>query len=477
MSRENRNWAWGSGRVGWWMLGLALGVACMVYWGLRSSRAGGVERWMAERREQGERFTIDELGLDRRPGYVSGVMDVVDAVAGAMKQFQNPAGPTESYRLEENWGWRVVLWREPPMISVAGFRAEGVRLVGELDGVGAELERVRQAVEVIVDDPGGALYPPQLKFNPVGARMVAQVLSDAVVLELHRGRPAEALEDLVALIRLARQHGEDPVWFNQSFRLRVSELAVGGVWQLLERDGWEGEQLVLLRDELMGLELVSGFLRAAEVERAIALEYARELERGAGGGAGVASSFSPSLHAWRMFGREEDLMYLLRSYEAFLVGAREFESGGRKWGVGRGLVTGGAGDLELGLGARWLGRLGFHYHYLVSGLIMPNLGRSAELLVSAETWRRMAVTWLEVELFQLERGAWPEGLAVLPGFDGDERWRVDPFSGEPFQYRLREGKRPLLYSVGKDGVDGGGEAGESANQGDWVWPEPVGEAR
>jgi hypothetical protein len=430
---------------------------------------------MAERREQGERFTIGELGLDKRGGYVSGVMDVVDAVAGRVKGFHNPSGPTESYRLEEDWGWRVVLWREPQMISVAGFRAEWSMMEGALDGVGAELERVRQAVAVIVDDPGGGVYPPQLRLNPVGLRMVAQVLGDAVVLELHRGRPEAALEDLVALIRLARQHAGDPSWVVQGIRVGLTELAVGGVWQLLQREGWEGEQLVLLRDELMGLELVSGFLRAAEVERAIALEYAGELERGGGGGAGVASSFSPSLHAWRMFGREEDLMYLLRSYEAFLVGAREFESSGGRWRLGRGLVTGGAGELELGLGARWLGRLGFHYHYLVSGMIMPNLGRSAELLVSAETWRRMAVTWLEVEILQLERGAWPDGLAVLPGVDGEERWRVDPFSGESFQYRLREGKRPLLYSVGKDGVDRGGEAEESANQGDWVWPEPVGE--
>lgn len=467
MSREKRSW----GRFGWWLGAGVAGVLVLLgvfYFCWRSGGVGEVERWMEVRRGQGERFTLEELGLGGRAAYASGVMDVVDAVAGAMKRFQNPAGPTESYRLDEVGRLRVVLWREPQMVSLAGFRAEWGMMELELDGVGAELERVRRAVEVIVDDPGGALYPPQLRMNPVGLRMVAQVLADAVVLELHRGRPEAALEDLVALIRLARQHGGDPSRLVQGIRLGMTELVVGRVWQAMQWEGWRVEQLELIRGELVELELVAGFVRAMEVERANGLEYADVLEATRGGG--IYGDLQ--MRAWRAFGRADDLMFLLRSYDLFLVGARAFESTGGKWVMEEELGSGGVGwaEPELGVGARWLARAGFHYNYLVSGLVLPNFARTAELLVQAEVRRRLALTWLEVEIYRLGAGQWPADLQVLPWVDGEERWRVDPFSGEPFQYRLREGK-PVLYSVGQDGVDGGGEAG------DWVWPEPVGGKR
>jgi hypothetical protein len=56
----------------------------------------------------------------------------------------------------------------------------------------------------------------------------------------------------------------------------------------------------------------------------------------------------------------------------------------------------------------------------------------------------------------------------------------DPVSGQPFYYKIRPDGRMLLYSIGRDGIDNGGDpsprenlqATSISNGKDWVWPEP-----
>jgi hypothetical protein len=65
------------------------------------------------------------------------------------------------------------------------------------------------------------------------------------------------------------------------------------------------------------------------------------------------------------------------------------------------------------------------------------------------------------------RGIFPASLAEIGGES-----IIDPLTGNPFGYRL-EGDRFVLYSIGPDGIDGGGDRGNEKgpyrNQPDWVW--------
>jgi len=78
-------------------------------------------------------------------------------------------------------------------------------------------------------------------------------------------------------------------------------------------------------------------------------------------------------------------------------------------------------------------------------------------------------------------GDWPKVLSdALSAPSGEKQKLSDPFSGQPLGYRLKEGQ-PLVYSVGVDGVDSGGEVRRKggritwgAEGGDYVfWPRPV----
>ena len=77
-------------------------------------------------------------------------------------------------------------------------------------------------------------------------------------------------------------------------------------------------------------------------------------------------------------------------------------------------------------------------------------------IVAVEGHRaRLRLVRLELALHahRLRHGAYPAALADLDGVSEDAL--TDPFADTPFRYS-REGPRYLLYSIGPDGVDGGG---------------------
>jgi hypothetical protein len=96
------------------------------------------------------------------------------------------------------------------------------------------------------------------------------------------------------------------------------------------------------------------------------------------------------------------------------------------------------------------------------------------------TFREMTTTAIALKRHQLRYGHWPANLAALvPEFlPGVPR---DLMDGQPLRYRVRPAGSFLLYSVGEDGKDDGGNpvpAGDSTGPWDyrgegrdWVWPQ------
>ena len=72
----------------------------------------------------------------------------------------------------------------------------------------------------------------------------------------------------------------------------------------------------------------------------------------------------------------------------------------------------------------------------------------------SEAYRRCAIVALALERYRLKYGRWPEALKdLIPDFI--EKIPVDPYDGNPIRYtKLADGV--LVYSVGVDGVDNGG---------------------
>ena len=90
-----------------------------------------------------------------------------------------------------------------------------------------------------------------------------------------------------------------------------------------------------------------------------------------------------------------------------------------------------------------------------------------------------------LERYRLAKGSLPETLTALsPEFLNTVP--VDVFDGKPLRYRREQDGRYLLYSIGWNEKDDGGEialkegnaartrASVAATRGDWVWSMPAG---
>ena len=115
------------------------------------------------------------------------------------------------------------------------------------------------------------------------------------------------------------------------------------------------------------------------------------------------------------------------------------------------------------------------------------LGNSFKKVMNAECSQRMTVTAIALKRFQLKHGNLPEKLADLsPEFLVSVP--VDVVDGQPLHYRKNTDGTFVLYSVGENGVDDGGDsssekAATSSNFNwqnpralDWVWPQPATDA-
>lgn len=123
------------------------------------------------------------------------------------------------------------------------------------------------------------------------------------------------------------------------------------------------------------------------------------------------------------------------------------------------------------------------FHTLLSQEVRP-MSAVFYKVMRIETARQMTVTAIALKRYQLKNGKNPASLDLLvPEFVAAVP--VDPVNGEPLHYRLNSDGTFLLYSVGDNGVDDGGDPSlekgvtgpsyywQNAHALDWVWPQPA----
>jgi hypothetical protein len=99
----------------------------------------------------------------------------------------------------------------------------------------------------------------------------------------------------------------------------------------------------------------------------------------------------------------------------------------------------------------------------------------------------MVITAIALKRYQLKRGSYPEKLSdLVPQILAATP--LDAINGQPLHYRRNADGTFLLYSVGENGVDDGGDATlmpgaqetslywQNAKARDWVWPQPATQA-
>lgn len=413
---------------------------------------------------------------------------------------------------------------EPPRSVKQGRTAGSWR---DLDGLLDEGEFALRSLQAMMKDPPAAIDYDCSKVlqddfipNFVGLRVGAQTLHTATMVALHRGDLAHAMQDLQALSAFSRLHEEDPTLVSFMIRIAVLGLSVDAYWDALQASGWTDAQLAALQEANQWDRMVSRMPRTMEAERVVRLnqlewfrshsydDWIKKYEE-------LCQSFGMRLIAsetnrvsrfcrqwlfhptWRFAWADREQVIYIRASQRDVDVLRQAA------------VHGSWQELRNGMAA-------VHENFrppMLRGrfyITLPVLDRFSELsgpspispppypypqfqrawfvAMKNFTLSQMVSAAIAVKRYEMRHGTPPPTLAdLVPEFLA--RIPLDYMDGQPLRYRVNPaGGVTLLYSVGEDGVDNGGDAasfgsghpGESADPWtgkDWVWPQTVARAK
>jgi hypothetical protein len=312
----------------------------------------------------------------------------------------------------------------------------------------------------------------------VAVRTAAQWLASVAVCEIHQGHLEEALEDIEALSGVALMNRTEYTLVAQMIRVAVTGLGNAVTWEALQAPGWTEPQLTRLQRTWERVDLLdaleTGFVgeraRAEELWALMRSSKARQITPLLNGRSGAKLSLRE--RAEDLFGQymvmpvykvtsiDGDELFYLEEIQDGLDTVRALKAG-RAWEDAKRSTDIGIARLSQ-LGKKWSLR------YLLSSIALPNYSKAANVAARNETERRMALVAIALERFRLRNGEYPAGLdSLAPEYFSSVP--LDPMSGRGFGYQLKTDGSFILYSVGEDGVDNGGDPNPASTNRTSIW--------
>ena len=344
-------------------------------------------------------------------------------------------------------------------------------------------------------------------------RLSAQALHSAALFELHQGNLASALENLEALQACARVYADEPSLVIYMIRVAVMGLATNACWDALQDPRWIEPQLARLQQACQSgvrFAQIPHVMAAERLTRVHQLEWfaahssqalvdrcapiyksfgglSAELNTANLRGQWRRRVFHPAWsYAWRA---QEELDHLQYSQRELAV-------------LREAVARGSWADLKkhqaaLRDGYRlppalWRFYLSIPLLEFASTIVgsptpavpvcpYPNFSRAWRVTARNLTQHELMTTVLALQRHRLRHGQVPATLAALvPEYLSAVPH--DLMEGQPLRYRLNADNSFILYSVGEDAHDDGGDSRPSDADltrspndpwrgRDWVWPQ------
>lgn len=359
------------------------------------------------------------------------------------------------------------------LLALSGFDAE----LSELAQAAAR-PKCRWPVDYTVANPIAVRLPHLARL-----RGLSQVPLLRAAAQLGIGQSAKALADLKLILRLADSLEGEPYLISFLVRRRLVTDVVTGVREGLARHAWTDAQLAEIERCLAGVDLLVAHQAAMRGERAsnlACLDYLR-----GSGRANVAQEFfdtqGDSYEAILAHGMPSGWYY--RSQATIAYRYQQHILPGVNPSTRRIFPKTLAGaEAELRTGAEGpLARLQAIRSSYFADLLLPAIAPAALKTAQTQTWVDQARLACALERSRLANGRFPDTLeALVPRFI--DKLPQDIVSGEPMKYRRTGDGGGVLYAVGWNAQDDGGESvrptsrskSPDPTQGDWVWTCPPG---
>jgi hypothetical protein len=380
-------------------------------------------------------------------------------------------------------------------------------LAEDLEANAATLGRIRMALEKPVMDNklDLSLGPRMLIPHLAPAKSLTHWFGAACQLALHEGRTREALGDLLAQIQLPRLLAEDRIAISELVRIAIAAIARNGTWEALQADGWTHEDLARVQQAWASQSFAAAMTRCLEGElvyadhsfdlfrksneETISLFYGLEeylptadaerplwerTLRILPGGEAASDFLKKQVYCrvWRFAWLDQDERRYLDFMQRLLAISRAAET-----------------NKSFAALEPAINRLredsvpeSFYDKLRYSTPDTPfTLSNVISKSIRSETERSLVICAVALKRYALRYGAPPASLdALVPEFLSSVP--IDYMDGKPIKYRLDTGGAFVLYSVGADGKDDGGDSAllpEKTNlrmpwdRKDWVWPAPA----
>jgi hypothetical protein len=354
------------------------------------------------------------------------------------------------------------------------------------------IEELRQAsrlpdsrfpLEYDKEDPFAILLP-----HLAAMKRCAQILQLRTIAELQNGQTEKAFDDVKLALRLTASVRTEPFMISQLVRIAMLQITLQPVWEGLAEHRWTDPQLTALEVELAKLNFLADYELAQRVDLGYmpkVLEYHRRTRN------------PENFYYFPEFGynprhpSEEELAVLVFRY---CPGGWFYQNQLRycrfvlqtslpMFDASRSLALPATANRARAAQQAEVAHLN-PYNFIEHQLLFPpppldyfTLSKLAERFASAQSSMDLARTAMALERYRLARGEFPESLAALaPQFIGEIPH--DILNGQPLHYRRTQDGQFVLYSVGMNETDDGGEVGLTKNgdldirAGDWVWRYP-----
>jgi hypothetical protein len=338
----------------------------------------------------------------------------------------------------------------------------------------------------------------------------AHLLSSAAIVDLHRGNTGEAVENVRVILAIASAMQDQRLEISELVRIAIAAIMQNPTWEILQSNHATEKDLAALQKDWERLDFVQSYKNALTMERLIGdvtltqwRKFDTEFDKyfrmfaSARQSLGVDDADEPTFYQRMKFSTE---IFLWRHWWSYADELRSLRGGEVLMETARCAETNSAFSTLLQRQQAGLDALGLNdsldklsnpflllaepdFHSLLSESVITMSG-CFKRVMAIETARRMTVAAIALKRYQLKHGNYPPDLnSLVPEFFAAVP--LDPVDGKPLRYKLNSDGTFLLYSIGENGVDDGGnpalEKGvesssfnwQNPHALDWVWPQPA----
>jgi hypothetical protein len=296
----------------------------------------------------------------------------------------------------------------------------------------------------------------------------SQVLQLRIIAELANNQSSQALADMKLWFRLNDSIRNSPFLISQLVRMAITSLILQPVWEGLAQHEWSDDQLAELESELGKMDFLADYEFSMRGERAFAIASIENLRRtremisfDQNGEVTNKFTFMPSA-----FFYQNELSFA-RMHQQWLLPIVDIDS--------RIVSPESMRQADQAIQAELKHYSPYKIEALMTG---PAIDKVITKFAFAQSSVDLARVACALERYRLAHGEYPQTLdALTPQFIAEVPH--DIINGQPLHYRLRPDGQFILYSVGWNEMDDGGQivltkkGMVDRDQGDWVWQYPV----